>query len=54
MKCWGFPGGSDGKESACSAGDIHTDKAWLTYRWYLPADSGHSDIGFLPFPLLMI
>ena len=20
--CWGFPGGSDGKESACSAGDL--------------------------------
>ena len=20
--CWGFPGGSDGKESACNAGDL--------------------------------
>ena len=20
--CWGFPGGSDGKESACNAGDM--------------------------------
>ena len=20
--CWGFPGGSNGKESACSAGDL--------------------------------
>ena len=22
MKIWGFPGGSDGKESACNAGDL--------------------------------
>ena len=22
VKLWGFPGGSDGKESACNAGDL--------------------------------
>ena len=25
---WGFPGGSDGKESACSAGDLGSSLGW--------------------------
>ena len=25
---WGFPGGSDGKESTCNAGDLHSIPGW--------------------------
>ena len=28
MKIWGFPGGSDGKESACNAGDLAAILGW--------------------------
>ena len=27
LPCWGFPGGSDGKESACSARDLGQEDA---------------------------
>ena len=27
LPCWGLPGGSDGKESACSAGDLGQEDA---------------------------
>ena len=58
---WGFPGGSDGKESACNAGDTGSipnsrrspgKRAWLPTPVFLPGEShgqrslmGHSPWG---------
>ena len=45
---WGFPGGSDGKESACNAGDLGFDpwvgkipwrRAWQPTQIFLPGES---------------
>ena len=43
---WGFPGGSDGKESACNAGDVGSipglgrplEKEWQPTRAFLPGE----------------
>ena len=31
---WGFPGGTDGKESACSAGDLGSIPGRLSYAFW--------------------
>ena len=45
---WGFPGGSDGKESACNAGELGFDpwvgkipwrRAWQPTQIFLPGES---------------
>ena len=44
---WGFPGGSDGKESACSAGDLGSitgledplESTWQPTPVFLPGES---------------
>ena len=42
--CLGFPGGSDGKESACSAGDL----GWLPGSGRSPGEGDGNPLLFLP------
>ena len=62
VRCLGFPGGSDGKESVCNAGDTGSIPGWgissgegigypLQYSWAsLVIKSAHSsgDLGSIP------
>ena len=57
----GFPGGSDGKESACNAGDLglspgqedSLEKGMATHSsilaWRIPMDRGRNLVGYSPW-----
>ena len=40
----GFPGGSEGKESACNAGDLGSSPGWGRSPGDLPVENTHSCI----------
>ena len=59
VSCWGFPGGSDGKASACNAGDpgsipgLGLENPMGGGTWWATvhrvAESGHNSVTSLPF-----
>ena len=58
--CWGFPGGSDGKESACNAGLIprwedHLEEGMPAHSMFLPEEfRGQRSLAASDFVIMMI